>query len=53
VGYLESGEAEFLGAAALYGLAVSAPYVSVWNIDGMILDKEKIKGFEENRFHCH
>jgi hypothetical protein len=54
VGYLkESGETEFLGAAALYGPAVSASYVSVWNIDGMVLDKEKMKGSEENRFQCH
>jgi hypothetical protein len=49
----ESSETELLGTAALYGPVVSTPYVSAWNIEGMRLDKEKIKCFEENRFQYH
>lgn len=41
------------GETMLLGPAVSAPYVSVWNIEGMRHDKEKIKCFEKNRFQCH
>jgi hypothetical protein len=54
VSYLkESRKTEFLGTASLYGPVVSAPYVSVCNIDGMGLDKENVKFFEQNRFQCH
>lgn len=48
----ESGGIELLGTAALCGPVVSAPYMSVWNIEGMRVNKEKIKCFEENRFQC-